>query len=569
MRELYRAVGLVLCTVLPLFGQQKVQPPPTRMTLPSDTVQMTTTQQSTTAESEKPELELPEVLIQGTDRIVRLKSEKETVVPDNPTLVKPQTPPQIINSWFTLQSTKPQYQTGGPVIHNSTWGHLQGGSYASFAGDLGHWQELGRLRLHGRGWLDRSTGQYLNSQHSWGGLDLESDYHMSNKLTTSLQGEYRQSNLGLQEAALLGETRSGGSGTLEAGLGYDLAKNTTAHARLHFGTTRLTSDTNATNLDRTNDSWYEASGEVVSQILGLQLGAQGRYLGENLRQSQTSLKKTASFGEAGLESLFPISAAVSAGMGVNYHMVKVDSAQAVNRFSPYGRINIVPGNWLGISATVYSGYNYETFTKRWQDNPYVSHLLPLRPEETSLGTKASVDFQMTEALGFHAGFNYAEMTTLYYWQQDPATGYFTQQNTGDVRLLEFQGGTTWQPGDWLELQASVATYAASFPDTSALAAYSYLPYRPQIRVPVQAILHLPSKFQLTMEGEIMGPREIDFSGGATLPGYDLLNATISRDFGQKFTVSLSATNLFNESYVDWEQYFQPGIRVFLGVKAKF
>jgi len=570
MREFSRAVILVLCAALPVFGQQKVKPPPTRMALPSDSVQAPGGQpQPAAAESEKPELELPEVLIQGTDRIVRLTNEKESVVPDNPALVRPDTPPQVISSWFQLQAAKPRYQATGPVVRRSTWGHLQGGSYATFTGDLGHWQEFGALTLHGRGWLDRSAGQYRNSQYTRGGLELHSDYHVNSRLTTSVEGGYRQSGIGLQTAALTGQTRTGGTGTLGAGLQWDVAGNTTFQGRVHFGSTRLTSDTNATELDRTEDGWSEASGELVSQILGFQLGARGRYLRETLRRPGAAWENSASFGEAGIESLFPLSGALSAGIGVNYHAVTTDSLGAANRVSPFGRINFVPGNWLGISATVYSGYDYETFTQRWRENPYAAHALPLRPEETSLGWKVSVEYRMTEALGIHAGIDYSAMNTLYYWQRDPATGYFTARDAGEVRIVQVQGGVTWQPGDWLDLRASLVTYSASYPTSSPLTGSAFIPYRPQVSVPLQATLSLPSAFQLTVDGEITGPREVGFGGVPALSGYDLLNASISRTFAEKYTVLLSATNLLNIPYITWEQYSEPGIRVFLGVKAKF
>lgn len=570
MRDVSRAVVLVLCAVVPVLGQQKVQPPPTRMALPSDSVQAPVGQpQPAAAETEKPELELPEVLIQGTDRIVRLKNEKESVVPDNPALVRPDTPPQIISSWFQLQAAKPQYQATGPEIRKSTWGHLQGGSYATFAGDLGHWQQFGALTLHGRGWLDRSAGQYQNSQHTRGGLELQSDYHLNSHLTTSVEGAYRLTQIGLQAAARPEQTRSGGTGTLGAGLQWDVAGNTTFQGRARFGSTRLTSDTTATELDRTQDRWSEASGEIVSQILGLQLGARGRYLQETLRQPNAAWQNTASFGEVGLESLFPITGALSAGIGMNYHAVMTDSLGTATRFSPFGRINFVPGNWLGISATVYSGYDYETYTQRWRENPYAAHALSLWPEETTLGWKISLDYQMTEALGIHAGVDYATMNTLYYWQRNPATGYFTDQNAGEVGISEIRGGASWQPGDWLELRGSLVTYSASYPTSSPLTGNAFIPYRPQVRLPLQAILSLPSAFQLTVDGEITGPRETGFNGTPKLSGYDLLNASISRTFGDKFTLLLSATNLLNEPYVAWEQYSEPGIRVFLGVKAKF
>ncbi|HKJ66913.1 MAG TPA: TonB-dependent receptor, partial [bacterium] len=121
---------------------------------------------------------------------------------------------------------------------------------------------------------------------------------------------------------------------------------------------------------------------------------------------------------------------------------------------------------------------------------------------------------------------------------------------------------------WLKLRGTLVTYSATYPASAAYSNVYYIPYRARMRVPLQATMQLPSNFELTLDGELSGPRSVDYTTNTELGGYNLLNATISRSFRERITILLSASNILNESYTHWEQYPKMGIQVFLGVRAK-
>ncbi|HKJ69951.1 MAG TPA: hypothetical protein VKA68_18495, partial [bacterium] len=428
MKGKFSIFWLVVCFALPLLAQEKVKPPPTRMPVPSDSLQGPTTQYPSRVRSEKAELELPEVLIQGRTQTVRIASNKETNVPDTPALVKPDNPSEVISTWFQLQEAKPQVETSGPDIQRSTWGDLLGGSYSTFLGNFGHWQEFGSLAIHAHGQLDRSAGQYGNSQYTTGGLSLRTDYHFTHRVTGTIHGDYTLARRGLFEAVSPADTRSGSRGSLGAGLQFNIAENSILQLGVDFGATSLRSDTGDTSLDKTTDTRTGASVEFITQLLGIQLGASGRLLMENLSRSQTDSERDGQFGEIGLETLFPISGAVSAGVGAKYQSVRTDTSGT--KIAPYARVNFVPGNSMGISATVSTGYDYQTFTSRWEQNPYIAHSVPLRPEEAELRTAINADFRLSRGITLHAGIDYARMKTLYYWLRNTQTGFFELQDAG-------------------------------------------------------------------------------------------------------------------------------------------
>ncbi len=180
-----------------------------------------------------------------------------------------------------------------------------------------------------------------------------------------------------------------------------------------------------------------------------------------------------------------------------------------------------------------------------------------------------MDIQLAPWLSVHGGVDYSRRNTLYYWQRDAGTGLFNYLDAGSSQITELRGGAGWEGADWLELRGSLITYTAAYPAGSAFAGHQFIPYRPRIRLPLQAAIRLPSAFLLTVDGELSGKRQVDYAGSTPLPGYTLLNATVSRDFGSKVTILLSAVNLLNESYGYWEQYPETGIQVLLGLKAKF
>jgi len=559
----------LICT-LSLFAQQdRATPPPTRMGVPSDSIQTAPPESPGQASSSRPQMELPEVLIQGENRRTYIATNKESVVHETPVLLKPDAPSQVISTWFQLQESKPPIETASPDVLRSVWGEIQGGSNATFLGNLGYWQEFGQVSFHGQGWFDRTDGQYLNSQYTNGGGDIKLDYRATENFVGTVTGGYEHSNRGMHGAALADVSRD--VNLINAGGNFQIGLSENATTNISFSTihTQLQSDSGAAILNKTNNALYEVEGELLTQLWGMQFGVFGNLLYESLKHRQASGHAEATFGEVGIESLFPISGALSAELGVKYQTVWNEINNSSDLIAPYGRINFTPGNNIGFSAAIHTGYEYPAFSHHWKENPYIAHATPLLPNEIEWGAELYADVQIAPGFLVHGGIYHSRNTSLQYWQRVDSTGFFNRMAAKDVRLTELQAGIDWQLGEFINLRGSLETYTAQYPSDSPFAGVYYIPYRPWVRLPMQATITLPSEFELTVDGLISEKRNVDFNSLMQLPRYGLLSATISRTFGENYTVSLTGRNLLNTNYEIWEQYTEPGIQIFLGFRAKF
>ncbi len=80
-------------------GHKKIAPPPTQVTLPSDTTKVRSAEKQK-MDAQKSDLELPEVLLVGTDRMRRDAEGKKGISPDSPQIMQPGSPYEPIFIWF-------------------------------------------------------------------------------------------------------------------------------------------------------------------------------------------------------------------------------------------------------------------------------------------------------------------------------------------------------------------------------------------------------------------------------------------------------------------------------------
>lgn len=560
---------ILFCTLNLSAQQQRVTPPPSRMGVPSDTIQTSTVESSEQATPSRPQLELPEVLIQGENRRTYISTNKESVVQETPVLLKPEAPSQVISTWFQLQESKPPIEVSTPDVLRSIWGDIQGGSNATFLGNLGYWQEFDQITLHGQGWFDRSDGQYTNSQYTEGGGSINLDYRATENFLGSVNGGYQRHALGMYGAAHPDISRDVTS--LDAGgdLQYRLSENATTNISVNTVQTQLQSDSGTVMLNKTNDAWYKVDGELLSQLWGMQFGISGNLLYESLKTQRESGFAESTFGEVGLETLFPISGALSAKIGVKYQALRKENNNTFHYIAPYSRINFTPGNNIGFSVAFNTGYEYSTYSQFWKGNPYIAHTVLLVPNEIEWGTEVFADVQLAPGFIIHGRIYHSRNKVLQYWHQVDSTNSFNRLQASDVRLTEMQAGIEWQLGEVINLRGTLETYTAQYPSDSPYAGVHYIPYRPWVRLPVQVTIALPSNFELSFDGVISDKRYVDYASLKKLPGYGQVSGTISRTFGEKYTVSLTGRNLLNTNYEIWEHYPEPGIQIFLGFRAKF
>lgn len=550
-------------------AQEKATPSPSPMPLPSDSVRADSLLQKPKTEPQKPELELPEVLILGQNRTVRLREGKEQRVPDNPQLVKPNAPSESVDTWFQLQEEKPEMQTTAAGINRLTWAGLRGGTYSTFDGGLGHWQQMDKTTVSGRAWADRSDGQYVNSQYSRGGLAANATFDFSQYFNGTVAGEAGLYRRGLHGALFPAVERNARMGDIGTSLQYTLSQNATGQFGLEFGGLNIQSDSSETKLDATNNTWFAGTGDFTAQFSKMQISLSARYLNEQLKTDFVD-EASLSFGAYGIEMLLPVSDAMSSILGVKYETVLRDTLDVLTRVSPYGRVNLTPNNRVGLTLMAYTGYQYESYLQRWEENPYLSHTISMYPAEVDWGAGIEVNIAAMPGVNILGRVNQSSMKNTFYWQRDITTGFFDLRETENTEIVDLEAGVHFNPVDWLSLRGSVKTYVASFTqEDTLLSDKSYLPYRPQFRLPAEVSITMPLDFQFQLDGEFIGKRRINFASQTKLDAVGLLNASLEKDFGEHFSSSLNILNLLDSEYVYWQFYPEPGRQVFLGLRAKF
>ena len=559
---------LLLFIISATLGQDKATPPPTRMTLPKDTTRAVKKPEQK-VEAEQPQLELPDVLVLGKDKSLRLTGKKESLQPESPTLVKPGSPYEPISVWFRRQSSKPELNQGMRRMDKMSWLSLRGGGYTSIIADAGHWRKLAQGNYRLRGWLDRSNGQYNNSQYSRGGLSGKINYELAPHVTGMAFGNYALYSRGLHGAALNDYTRRAGTGSFGAGLMYDIARLSDGYLGFEIGGTSLQSDTSSHRMDKSSDFWYRLEFSYTANWAGIQWNFDGRYVRETFDLLNDTTNTKTSLGDIGVEALTSLSGKITAALGLIYQTAGSDSFATRNRVSPYLKINFMPANKVGLTAQLYTGYDYRTFTQRWQQNPYITHRIPLVPSETTFGLNLKAEVEIAASLRAFTSFSRNWMETAFYWQRDPQLNLIALQQINKPELTEMQIGFVAELSSRTRLQAAFINYSDKIESSDGLPNIGRIPYRPDFRIPIRATIQLLPDMFFTLQADIQGERPSNLNSTDKLPAYGLLHASLVKDFGEKFSAILTVRNLLDANYVIWENYPEMGVHVLFGFRAKF
>ncbi len=550
------------------FGQGKVEPPPTKITIPSDTTKVKHEKEKKNQSGDS-ELNLPDVLILGKNRVVRTAAGKKNLNPESPTIVRPGHVYEPISIWFKRDTNKPELTEGLANLDRLTWARLQAGGYATLNVDAGHWRKINQGNVRIQGWLDRSNGQFHNSRYSRGGLAGKISYELAPSVTGTAHGKYALFRRGLHGATLDDFTRRSGSGNFGADLRYDVTKLSDGKLGFDIGGASVQSDTNSTRFDKTDDFWYKLYFGYTAQLAGIQITTSGNYVRDFFKLLADSVSTKSSLGEIGIEALSSISSAITAIVGVKYQSTSTDSFTTESRFSPHGRINFMPTNHIGLTTSFFTGQHFKTFTDWWKENPYISHAIPLRPDDIQFGFGLASDLEILPGVKLHGEVRRSWYNRFFYWEQNTDSRLINLNEIDKIELTELQIGVTAQLNDRTRLQISFISYSDKLDSTAAVSNLDRIPYRPDFRLPVRASIKLLQGMVLTLRADIYGPRRNHLNANSRLPGFALMHASLTKDFGKKFSAILTARNLLDSEYVIWENYPETGVNVLAGLRAKF
>ena len=547
-----------------LQAQEKSTPPPTKITLPSDTTKAEPTQEK--VDVEKPQIELPDVLVIGRDRQVRIAGEKETLRPDSPTLVQPTSPYEPVSKWLLQDTTKFQASRPGAPATKTTWGGIQVGGYTTIIADVGHWQKRNSGTFHASGWFDGSAGEFANTEYSQGGIAAKADYKLAPRLLGSLNGDYSLFTRGLYRTQPAEFERAAKTGKLSAKLLYDTEELSSFGLAFDIGAASLATDTNNVKLNESKDFWYNIAGDVSARSSGAQWIFSGHYLNESFDATDSTNFQT-SFGEMGIEIVAPFSKKLIASAGARYQVAKEDTSSQHSRFSPYGKLSLMPSPALAFTFHAITGFEYQTFTEWWRLNPYLAYEIP-KPEESDFILKIDGEATLAEGLKIHGSFKRSWMGKYLYWERADSLNVIDLKELIDPRLTEVEFGISAEISK-ISLDASFISYADKIPGEAPRSQSDRIPYRPDFRVPVRAAFNPTQDVHLSLSGNVFGDRPSSLNGTGRLPSFAVFDVNLSKDFSRNITATATVKNLIDKDYVIWENFPETGIYVLFGLRAKF
>ncbi len=546
----------LLAGIAPAMAQERPLPP-TRMTLPSDTLVTGRTPAKLEADSSR--IELPEVLILGRDRSVRQVESKQRSDDDQPRLIRPDY--LSLSIFARRDNNRPLVNAAASARERLYWAGAGAGSYSTLNAHGGYSGKYpwGSTRL--TGWFDRSNGAFHNSQHRDGGLTASATTPLRPALHGRAEAAADWLTRGLYGATLPRPTRSARLSSLEGEAEFALNPASSARAALRLAGAGVSSDTSGQEWQHTGDFTVSLQGDYQRQMERLTLRASALLQHESLSPGADTLDEAA--------GLSRIRAEVQTSLLAPLQLTAAAGYDACNggRFAPSLRLAWVPNDRWGLALMAWAGLRYRSYSERLRENPYLAHALPLAADDSPLSLQARADFRPAGRLLFRFGAYHGRFNRLHYWERDGATGLIGLQQTRDVSLTEFQANGEVRFDSGMTLQGELQFNSDHLQHPVLPGDDDRIPYRPDFTARAAVTLPLPWQLVLTGRLEMAGERRRGLDLAGRLPRYTLLNAGVSRNFGGRLTAGIDLDNLLNSNYVIWEGYDEPGTRIMAHIKV--
>jgi hypothetical protein len=563
MKKTLLLAGLIIQIVQ---AQETLTPPPTRIVLPSDTAR-TSLNAKQKLDADSTQMRLPDVVVTGQDKSLRQAEQKRGGRNEGPRLINPSDAYAPLSIW-TWRSQERQCADDPLFKKQMSWFAFQAGSYSSIIARLGHWHKLPNGLVHGHGWYEQSNGQFNNSGFGEGGAAASLEYGLTSKLKSQIQFQYNRFDRELHGAVARDGKRNGGWG--DVALNFSLDPRPLTHLQMDIAMQGLSvnSDSTGHQFDSSDDFYYNLGLSVRQVWSKLQISADMRYLREAYDSSADSASALASFSQARLDMLYPLTNALHFGVGLAMQTMSSDSLSQQTTVAPSVQLRYRSNDRLAFAVSAGKGLHYQPFLNYWQENRYLSHRFPLRPEESHFNVRVEGEARPSAYLHFNLILSYSDMEKLLYWQRDRQSGFFQLcQAKGALSEIHLRCSTT--PSAHTQVGLGVTVFGDYMESTVAQPGDGHVPYRPDIQMALDGALFLKKDWTLKASIEYWGKRYSRYESDSRLPGYALLHAGVQKAIGRFITASLSCQNLVDSKYVLWEEYPETGFSVLAGLRAQF
>jgi hypothetical protein len=563
MKKTLLVAGLIIQIVQ---AQETLTPPPTRIVLPSDTAR-TSLSVKQKLDADSTQMRLPDVVVTGQDKSLRQAEQKRGSRNEGPRLITPSEAYAPLSIW-AFRSQERQCVDDPLFKKQMSWFAFEAGSYSSIIARLGHWHKLPNGLVHGHGWYEQSNGQFNNSGFGEGGAAASLEYGLTSKLKSQIQLQYNHFDRELHGAVARDTKRNGGWG--DVALNFSLDPRPMTHLQMDIAVQGLSvnSDSSGHPFDSSDDFFYNLGLSVRQVWSKLQVSGDLRYLREAYDSSADSTSALASFSQARLDVLYPLTSSVHFGAGVAFQNANSDSISGQTLFAPGVQLRYRSSDRLALAISASKGLHYQPFLNYWQENRYLSHRFPLQPEESNFNIRLEGEARPSAYLHVNLILSYSDMEKMLYWQRDLQTGFFhLRQAKGSLEEIHLRCSTT--PSAHTQVGLGITAYGDKMASTQLQSSKGQVPYRPDVQVALDGALFLKKDWTIKASLEYWGKRHSSYESDSRLPGYALLHAGVQKAIGRFITASLSLQNLVDSKYVLWEEYPETGFSVLAGLRAQF
>lgn len=547
-------------------AQETLTPPPTRIILPSDTSR-TAISAKQKLDADSTQMRLPDVVVTGEDKSLRQAEQKKGSRNEGPRLLQPTDAYAPLSIW-SLRSQERQCADDPLFKNQMTWFALQAGSYSSILARAGHWHKLRNGLVHGHGWYEGSNGQYNNSGFGEGGAAASLEYGLSTKLKSQIQFQYNRFDRELHGAFGQNAKRNGGWGNVAVNFSLDPRPLTHIQMDIAVQGLSVNSDSSGKEFDTSDDFYYNLNLAVRQVWSKVQVSADMQYLREAYDASADSTSALASLSQARLQVLYPLTQALHFGAGIALQGMTSDSMAQQTTAAPSLQLRYRSSDRFAIALSAGKGVHYQTFLNYWQENRYLSHRFPLRPQEANFTIRLEGEARPSPYLHVHLILSHSDMERLLYWQRDLQSGFF-QLHQGKGALSEIHLRCSTTPSSRTQVGFGVTAYDDQPDAVLPERIKGHVPYRPNVQLQLDGALFLKHEWTLKASAEYWGKRRSRFDSDSRLPGYALLHAGVHKAIGRFITASLTLQNVVDSKYVLWEEYPETGFSVLAGLRAQF
>lgn len=558
-------IGIILCPAgfAQTLAQNKIQPPPTRMDVPFDSVS-TRASEAEKMESEKTELELPDVMIFGVDQSTRKTGLKQT-----PALQLVET--VGVQNLYLPMETRSSAAAKIELYRQQKVHNIQA---AVQAGSYGQVNVTGLYRhpiRNGGAYAfvdyERRDGQFSNSDLGRGTAKISGNYQFSPESAGNANLSYHGQSYGLYGANILDGQYKSHTIKFASQLHHTFSPLITGDLNIHFANSNGTMDTLGTLLAKNSDFWFILNPGFHWRIHQVQLTTLVDFMNEVMNFADSTESSKNSLLTVKFKASHQINKKLMLTGGIGWQ--SLSSEIGANRRVLWAESRLVAmfSHLVGGAISVHSGLDYFTLTGLREINPYIKNQVPLTPERTKIRIQALLEIAPGAASKVFVRLDRRYSDDVRYWLQD-STRLFDQGYLNNMTLTEIELGTSLALSQGSRFSASFITYSDKRQEKNTTVV-DQLPYQPLYRLPVYFSFDLPMQTSLIARGTLIGPRRVDLDNPDELATYFDLSLSLAKQIGEHVNIGLHCNNLLNDNYQIWQNFPEMGTQLLLQVRAQF